>query len=221
MNKRQLDQRGSVAAVVSIVLLSISLVGAVAFAFWAYSGRQDYKYNSDKKVAAAVKENTKKIQAEDAKAFAIEAEKPLKVYRGPEAYGSVMVSIPKTWSVYVPATNASVPFNFFAHPDVVPDVADKNSRFALRISVLSQKYDTVLKTFNGQLQKGKVTIKPYSLPENPEEIGSRIDGELKENQRGSVILMPVRDKTLKIWTESEEYLRQFEEYVLTSAKFVP
>lgn len=42
-----------------IALLSLVLLIALGFGYWAYSSRQDYKNNSDQKASAAVKKLTK------------------------------------------------------------------------------------------------------------------------------------------------------------------
>jgi flagellar basal body-associated protein FliL len=63
---------------IPVILLAVLFVGAGSFAYWAFSGRQDYKNHSDAKVAAAVQNNTQSVQAQDAKQYAEEAKSPLK-----------------------------------------------------------------------------------------------------------------------------------------------
>jgi hypothetical protein len=52
-------------------------------------------------------------------------------------------------------------------------------------------------------------------------VGSRIDGEINLGQKDSMILLPVRDKTIKISTESQEFMGDFNDIVLANLKFVP
>jgi hypothetical protein len=221
MHSRQ-DGKVGVSALIAIVLLSLGLIGCAGFAVWAFGQRQDYKTNVDKKIATAVAENTKTVQAADAKTYAEQAQYPLKTYAGPEAYGSVTLSYPKTWSAYNASTNSSSnPVDFYAHPDVVPAVGADNSNFALRMQVVSQQYNTVAKQYANQLKQGTVTISAYVLPNNKTVTGVRIDGQIDTDKKGSLVLLPLRDKTLKIWTESTTYADQFDKIILANAHFTP
>jgi hypothetical protein len=38
---------------------------------------------------------------------------------------------------------------------------------------------------------------------------------------GTMVLLPMRDKTLEIWTESNDYLNDFNTYVLPNMTFAP
>lgn len=221
MKQLSTTQRGSVATIVTIAVLAVGFVGAGAIAVWAMAGRADYKNNVDQKVASAVAENTKKVKDEDAKAYAIESQKPLKTYVGPEAYGSVNLSYPKNWSVYVAASASNLPVDLYANPDAVPGVTSETSSYALRMQIASQSYATAVKQYASSQQKGAVTIKPYVLPKNTSVTGVRIDGQLTDKKKGSLVLLPLRDKTLKIWVESSTYTSQFEEFILPNAHFTP
>src|SRR4051812_971312 len=101
------NQDGAVSGLlISFIFTVLLLIGAISFGAWAYTSRQDYKDHSDQKASAAsklavVKESTRK----DAQ-FAEEAKKPLRTYTGPEAYGSLHIEFPKTWSAYIDDTGS-------------------------------------------------------------------------------------------------------------------
>lgn len=213
------DTRGSMATVLAIVLLVVGLIGVGAFAVWAFAGRQDYKNNTEAKIAVAVQANTKKVQAADAISFAEEAKSPLKTYVGPEAFGSVKIVYPKTWSMYAVTGSSSTPVDIYAHPDVVPSVEDDASNFALRVQVVDQKYSTVVQQYVSMQRQGKLTVKPYVLPKVAGVTGARLDGQLTENKKGSLVALPIRDKTLKIWTESDSFSSDFDKIILPNASF--
>lgn len=216
------DGKVGIGALIALVVLSLCLVGSAAFGVWAFGQRQDYKNNVEKKVATAVAANTKEVQAADAKTYAEQAQYPLKSYTGAEAYGSVTLSYPKTWSAYDGSgTNSSAPVDFYAHPDVVPPLSADTSNFALRMQVVSQQYDTVAKQYANQIKQGKVTASAYALPNNKTVTGLRLDGQITTDKKGSLILLPLRDKTLKIWTESTTYADQFDKIILANAHFTP
>jgi flagellar basal body-associated protein FliL len=109
MKLRYSEQGTMNVLLVPVITLALLFIAAGSFAAWAFSSRQDYKNNSDAKSAAAVAVNKSAVQAEDAKQFAEAAKNPLKPYVGPEAYGSVKVLYPKTWSAYVDTTDSSTP----------------------------------------------------------------------------------------------------------------
>lgn len=212
-----------VGVLMAIVLLSLGLLGSGAFGVWAFGQRQDYKTNVDQKIAAAVAVNTKSVQAADAKTYAEQAQYPLKTFTGPEAYGSVVLTYPKTWSAYNASTSNSsgTPVDFYAHPDVVPAVSSDSSSFALRMQVVNQQYATFTKQYANQLKQGTVAIKAYALPNNKTVTGVRIDGQITTKKQGTIVLLPLRDKTLKIWTESTSYSDQFDKIILANARFTP
>lgn len=215
------DERGGSTAYLALVItLAVLFVGAGAFGLWAFTSRQDYKNNVERKIGAAVAENTKQVQTDEAKKFAEAEKQPLKQYIGSEQYGSVHINYPKTWSAYV-ASSSTTPVDVYMNPDFVPSTSSQASVFALRVMVVARPYSQVASSFS-QLQKtGKVTIAAYELPRNKGIVGSRIDGQITQKKRGAIVLLPLRDKTLQIMTESEAFLGDFNNIILPNASFSP
>lgn len=208
--------------IVVIALLAISTIGLAILSAWTYSERTRYKTQSDQIVAKAVSENTVAVQQKAAAQFAEEIKNPLKPYVGPATYGTVRFEYPKTWSIYNNGiANGASPVDLYSSPDVVPSLQDQTASFALRVQVVSTTYSSALQQFQGLQKGGKVKIAPYSLPKNPSVVGSRIDGQITQTKQGSMILLPMRDKTLKIWTEAEASRADFDNIILPSASFVP
>lgn len=216
------DERGGLnVLLIPVILLSLLFVGAAAFAVWAYGGRQDYKNNVDAKVSQAVEANKKVVQAADAKQYAEAAKQPLKTYTAPEQYGSVAVSYPKTWSGYVATASAGNVIDGFFEPGVVPDVQDTDSTYALRVRILSQAYSQTLSQFSGFVKQNKLAMTAYSLPKLPQIGGMYLTGQITQRQKGTMVILPLRDKTLEVWTESDAYLNDFKNYVLPNLTFSP
>ena len=208
--------------VISLILTVLLLVGALGFGAWAFSGRQDYKNNVDSKintaVAVAVSHEDKVKNAQ----FAEDAKKPLKVYQGPEAYGSMMISFPKTWSAYVDDSgkgNALVD-GYFA-PGTVPAITGDNSVFALRVQVTNQSYAQTLQSFADQQQTGKVTVSAYALPKLPKIVGVEAVGQINDQTSVTMVVLPLRSQTLQIWTEGTQYLNDFNSNILPNFTFSP
>jgi hypothetical protein len=221
--KRISGERGSsTALVIAVVMVSLLFVGVAVFGVWAFMGRQDYKDNVDSKIVSAVAANTKEVQAKDAADYAEAAKQPLKTYVGPDTYGSVHISYPKTWSAYVvTAGSSSLPLDMYAQPDVVPSITAVTSAFALRVQVTQTTYSQSLTQYQSLQKSGKVTVTPYALPKNSDVVGVRIDGQLTDTKQGSMIILPLRDKSLKLWTESNQYISDFNNIILPNASFSP
>lgn len=223
-NRLQGEQGSMNVLLVPVILLAVLFVAAASFAVWSFQSRQDYKNHSDAKVAAAVAVNKQQVQADDAKNFAEEAKKPLKPYIGPEQYGSLRILYPKTWSSYVDVSNAATqPLDAYFHDDYVPATEMKQT-YQLRVRVVAQSYSTLLNQLSSQIKAGKATAAPYALPKVPDVAGTRLDGNViptNSQLTGTLILLPMRDKTLQIWTESPTYLPDFTGNILANMTFSP
>jgi hypothetical protein len=64
----------------------------------------------------------------------------------------------------------------------------------------------------------KITISPYQVSGVS---GARIDGEINKGQDGSLVVLPVRDKVLYVWTEDKTYIADFNNIVLKNLSFIP
>lgn len=207
---------------IPLIISIILLVGVAGFGIWAFAERQDYKTNSDQKAAAAAAAQKEATQAEDAARYAEEAKNPLKTFVGPSDFGSVTFQYPKTWSGYVMQfITAETPLESYFHPNVVPDVNLPTNAFALRVSIVEKPYSTVLEGYADATKKGTIFVAPYKFPKVERVIGTRIDGEISKDKRGSLILMPIRNVTLQVWTEAEQYLPDFDNIILPNLSFSP
>lgn len=207
--------------IVALVFFILLFFGASGVAVWAYLGRQDYKDNSDQKskqaVEAAIKlEDTKK----DAE-FTQKEKSPYKEYKAPSNFASVDITYPKTWAAFVTESDkASIPVDGYFHPSFVPGI-QSGTDFALRVQVTNQSYDQELKQFDGKVKSGKVKVSPYKAPKVPGVLGTRVEGEINTGQKDVMILLPVRDKTLKISTESPQFLGDLDNIILANLNFSP
>lgn len=203
-----------------LILASLFLLGALGFGFWAFGERQDYKDNVDQKIAVAVVDAKKQEAVVKDKQYAEAAKLPFKTYNGPEQYGSIALQYPKTWSAYVAVSDGrgSTALDGYFNPDVVPDVNNDGNTFALRMEVVSNSYSEVLRSFQN---KEDITITPYALPKLPKVVGVRVSGQIEQEKKGSMVILPVRDKTLKIYTEADTYINDFNNNILPNLSFAP
>lgn len=214
----KLDQRGSL--LIPLIAALVLLFSAVGFGAWAFMGRQDYKDNVDAKIAVAVEDANEVLSEEKEAEFAEREKSPYKTYQGPSALGSISITYPKTWSAYInEEIGASVELDGYMHPSFVPSVKGDTS-FALRVEVVNQTYDQVIKAFDAKVRSGKVTAAAYRAPKVPSELGAKISGEIDTKKQGIMVLFPTRDKTIKIWTEGQDFAGDFNT-ILESLTFIP
>lgn len=209
--------------VVLTALLALSLV----FGGWAFKNMQDYKNNSDKKVATAVAAAKTKAAADQQALDDQQNKSPLKAFHGSPTYGSISFNYPKTWSGYIDTSNTSEPINGYFYPDVVPGIQSKTA-FALRVELLSTDYAQLVQQLSSQVQQGTITAQAYLPPKlngvanvQPGTLFTGQTNSQDTTQRGTLLAIKVRDKTLEISTQSNDYLSDFNNTVLTSLSFAP
>lgn len=218
------NPRGSGRKTLVIVALALLLVGALAFGYWAYTKGQDYKNNSDEISALAV-EQAKAAQKTELEAkFAEEAKKPYRSYKSPATHGTISFDYPKAWSAYVDDTSSSQPINGFFHPVQVPSVQGETA-FALRVELVNSAYASVISQYDSQIKSGKLKAAAYIPPKMAGvanlQPGLRLDGALSSQDNGSMVVLKIRDKTLKISTLSADFNSDFNDIILASLSFTP
>lgn len=213
---RDLNQSGGV--VVSAILGSLLAISLI-FGIWAFMSMLDYKGNVDKKIASANAVVKKQTASEKDKEFAEKEKNPYKQFTGPVTFGSMSFQYPKTWNAFIDETSKSngSPVDGYWYPNVVPGL-QSGVGFALRVKILSQTYDSVLKPYSSSV---KVKVSPFRSKNVPSTLGARLDGEINAGQKDSMVLIPIRDKTIQIWTESEQFVSDFDNVVLPSLNFIP
>lgn len=218
------DSKGKLIAIILLVLL---LITAVVFGGWAFSKMQDYKGNTDKKIATAViaanKAEDTKLQAQ----FDEQSKLPNKTFSGSPTYGSISFNYPKTWSAYVDTSSNSEAINGYFYPDVVPGITSKTA-YALRVELVDTDYAQVLQGLDNSISQGDVTAKAYVPPKMQGAAnvtaGTYLSGQINsqdQTQQGNMVVIKVRDKTLEIYSESAAYANDFNNIVLASLTFVP
>lgn len=219
---KHLNQKGIVDVwFLAFAVTLLLFFGALGFGFWAFSGMQDYKNNVEPKIAEAVAKAEEATSAKKDKEFVEKEKQPLTTYSGPAAYGSVQVSYPKTWSAYADeSSRGSNPLDAYFNPNFVPGLQSDNN-VALRVEVVSTAYADVVKSLQSSAKTGKITVVPYSVDKVPSVVGVRVDGEVVTKKAGAMVIVPVRDKTLKIWTEATQFVADFNTIILPNLSLVP
>lgn len=202
------------AAVASIFLGILTLVfGSIMI--WALVNYNDQKNNVDSKIAAGVEQGKKEQQEKDQKVFDEKEKDPLKEFIGPVDLGRVNFKYPKTWSMYVENNGASGnSYQSYLHPEAVSGV--QGSKYALRVSIVSQNYTQVLDQYAGLVKQGKlrsstITTSGYD--------GTLLEGNFSSTLQGSAVIFKIRDKTLILRTDSPTFQPDFKDKIIKTLTF--
>lgn len=209
--------------IIVVIILVVLLVASLGFGFWAYAGMVDNKNNVDKKVTTASEIVKQQTATEKDKEYAEKDKSPYRKYSGPNTYGAVSFQYPKTWSAYISegSTDQSDPINGYLNPDVVPGV-ESGAAYALRFKVVGQSYDEVLKEFGGDADGTALNVSPFRAKNVSNLLGSRLVGTISDNpKKVNMVVLPIRDKTLEIWTESDQFVADFNNIILPTLTFSP
>jgi hypothetical protein len=215
-----LNQKGSAALLGLLALSFVLFICAGAFGIWAYSGMQDYKDNTDKKIAAAVESAIKIEDVKKDKEADENEKKPLRTFKGSDTYGGLTIQYPKTWSAQVTQSDNGDPLDGYFHPDVIPGIKPDIS-YALRVKIVSQNYDVVMKQYEGLITAGTVKSTPFRPTNVPTVLGVKLDGKVEGTKVVRMVLLKLRDKTIKISSESDKFYADFDNIILPNISFTP
>ncbi len=218
------SERGSVSPLlVSTIILGVFLFGACIAFIWAYSGMVNWQKNGQAKIDQAVTQ-AKALQTKQDNAEFMQREKtPNRHYQGPAETGSVRFDYPKTWSGYV-ATSDGNNLTLYFYPIMVPVVNPDVTPYALRVVVSPNDYAKTLLDFKSAVDKGSIKASPVTIGAREGfdgYKGMRFDGQLAQTINGSVVVFRVRDKTLKLYVDSKDFKKDFDETILRTLQFQP
>ena len=209
MRRQRIGERGVVNGwmIGTIGCLVLFLI-AGSLAIWMFMSYTQEKNNTDSAVEVAVAKAKSEQSEIDQKKFSEEAKNPRVEFVGLAEYGRVSFMYPKTWSVYIDKDGSDRgDYAAYLHPAIVPPAGSKASRFAMRLEVLNKDFDTVLNTYQSKIKKGELTS---SSKEFNGITATRIDGLFEKDLRGSVVLMKVRDKTVRFSTDADTFKPDFQ-----------
>jgi hypothetical protein len=200
--------------IIPVILLVIGFVTASVLAAKYYGDYTTQRKNNQPLIDAAVEEAKAKQKTELTEDFIQREKEPNKSYTSPAELGSVRLQFPKTWSSYVVQGKGS-DIDYFGHPNYVPA---EGVNYALRMSIVKKAFSTEVKGYDGKVKKGE--LKATSVRVSG-VTGTRLDGLFEKEKEGSMVVFPLRDKTLRVWTESKDYRSDFDNIVLKNLSFSP
>lgn len=222
------DERGSVAIDAIAAILLVLLVATGIFAAISYKDKQHYKKDVDQIVATAVTNAKQQQTAADQVTFAAQSKLPYKTFTGPVALGSISFHYPKSWSAYVDQTGSNNPIEGYFYPGVVPGLTS-GTAFALRVELVTDDYTSVIQQLTNQSQAAPKAA--AYVPSKMKKVanvqpGTLFTGAIAQDSQGNslsgqMLVIPVRDKTLEISTQSADFTADFDNTVLSSLTFQP
>jgi hypothetical protein len=214
------NQKGSAALLGLLALSFVLFISAGAFGIWAYSGMQDYKDNTDKKIADAVDLAIKKEDVKKDLEAAENEKKPLRTFKGSDTYGGLTIQYPKTWSAQITQSDTGDPLDGYFFPDFIPGIKP-DIAYALRVKIVSQNYDQVMKQYDALVTAGTIKSSSISVPNVPSVIGVKLEGKVEGTKVVRMVVLKLRDKTIKISTESDKFYADFDNIILPNLSFTP
>lgn len=214
----KLGQSGSAdPLLIPLVVSIILLIGVAGFGIWSYTNYVDAKKVEQAEIDESVKAAEAKLTEDLEVEFAEREKQPTRTYTSPQSSGSVKLVYPKTWSVYSIENEQKGQVETFMNPQYVRDIND-DSPVALKMTIDNTDYAKEAEAFGPQATEGTVKIKTITVAGTT---GLRIDGNVNKEFDGAMVMFPLRDKTLKIWTENNAYINDFNDIVIKNLTFSP
>ena len=208
------SHKGQIIAIIMTILFILSL----GFGIWAFAGMVENQSDLDAKIETASEVAVQKAEADKEAEFTEREKSPFKTYKGSATYGSLNFDYPKSWSIFIETSDSGTILDFYAQPNFIPGF--KDTRFAFRAQILDSPYEDELADYDRKAEQGDVKVRAFRPEKVPEQLGAIIEGEIDRDVQGRVVLLPQRDKTIKLFTESEDYLSDYAK-IIQSVTYIP
>lgn len=206
----------------------LTFVLALAFGFtalvllalfiWALIGKNTAEGEVEQRIAQVVAEAREDQRAADAAAERARLESETRTYTAPAVFGSLNITFPKPWNVFVEENESSnTQLDGYIHPGLVRQTVAGNEQYAFRFALERELYTQALSDFKSS-NNSNFTATPITVSGIR---GTKISGEIdRRGKTGILVLLPVRDKTLRLWTEGSNFTGQYNT-IIGSIKITP
>lgn len=200
--------------IIVIVCLSIFAALVLAFGVWSFVNYNNQKTNVNGKIDQAVAAAKKDQADSDAAKFLAQEKQPNREFVGPDDYGRLTFSYPKTWSVYVnkDLTTQGGTYEAYLNPVSVPAVSS-TQQYALRVTIEQKDYNQAISSYSNLVKTG--SLRSSSVTAANGVNGTRFDGNFTKDIRGAAVIFKIRDKTLTLRTDANTFLPDFNALVAT------
>ncbi len=222
MSEFNKNQVGSLnVLLIPLILSGLLFIFALVFGIWAYTGMQDYKNNVDEKVDSAVKVAVAKNSTDKDNEFLEKEKQPNRTYKGSDVLGAVTFDYPKTWSGYYKSTDKDMTLLLQKNLVDGSTVTSGGNSAPIVVQVINAGYSDNLSGYESVIKSGKAKSSAFRLAKLQSVLGTKIEGQLSDGTSGEVILLPMREKTIKISSTVQDYLPDLNNIILPSFSFTP
>jgi hypothetical protein len=191
--------------IIGVLVFLVVVLGSLSG--WALHKYQQERTGVQQRIDEEVQKARQEQRRADEARFEQERKTPYKVYTAPSVYGSIAVSYPKSWSVYVEDdTSGNTNIDLFIHPDIIRRQGGRDRPLAFRMQLENGLFADVTDEYrndveNGDLKANDVTISGIK--------GVRYEGNIQDEHQGSLVALPYRDRTILMWMESRDFSKEF------------
>ena len=215
-----MNRQSGFLALMFAIIFGALFVGASVFGFWAFGEMNKYKNDTEEIVADAVTVAVDEAETTLENEFVEREKLPTKKYVGPTTYGSVTFDYPKTWSIYEVQQESGIVLNLYGHPKSVRE-DDGTRTYALRLTLTPTTYDNQVKNYESYIDSNVLKATPFRLKNVQQVLGTQYRGEIRQGVQGLMTILPLRDRSLVITSESDQFFGDYTDIILDSLTFVP
>ncbi len=212
------NQRLLIGLIVLGVVVVILLITTIVFSMQSSNKAAQLKTATQDGAKAGAEAQ----KAADDKKFQEAQSSDTRTYTAPEFAGSFSIKLPKLWSLQVTPNEGTNTIAALANPEYIDTKVEK---YALRFSLINQPYASY-KTKLDQQAKQKVSASFKGLSASQTTLsgieGTKYVGQISTKiPNGTVILVPIRDKTFSIETDDNAVYSEVYNSILASVKLNP
>lgn len=201
--------------VAAIIVLTLASIGLLIFGLWAYSQYTSVKGPVEEQRAAAAEAARADERAKLEQEFKQKEKEPFVSYMAPGVFGAFTFKYPKTWSLYAfEDESGKLQLDVYGNPETIRTFKSKTNSYAFRLKLERELYSEAVEDYQDLVEDKLLSVQTVKVSGIT---GTRYSGQLDKEHSGDLILLPVRDKTLYVWTEGKDYLEDFDRLVKTLA----
>ena len=203
-----------------IVMLSLVAITFIILFVWILMKYNDVNDDVTGRINSAVAAAKQEQAMEDEKEFAEREKDPYRTFAGPADYGELTFKYPKTWSVYIAADAVSGgDFSAYLNPMQVDSVSNKDSIYALRVTVRDKAFDVVATDYQKAMDKKDSGLSMETITVGG-AVANKYTGKIPGTElNGFIVIFKIRDKTAILQTDSVLFENDFFNTVLKSIEF--
>ena len=188
--------------VIVVIAMGMVIIGLGVVSIWLLTDKAAIESAKEAEIASAVAVAERDTKMATDKYWQERMLDDKIEFNGPSDLGALTFRYPRIWNMHITndGTRGSS-FEAYFHIDHVPMINKASGQYNLRVEILNQQYDTFVARLANSVQKGDLTARPLVLQQVSLVTGTRYDGALSREIRGSQAVFKFLDKTIIIRTD--------------------